>query len=255
MADGITVTVDTAGVRRLFDRIAKESPKLALDAINHGAFAARKAINAEIAKKFDRPTPYTLNALFVAQARRNKLQARVWFKDLEAKSSGRSRGHYLTTQTFGGVRAWKQFEARLNRVGALPAAHYAVPSPAFPLDAYGNPKRSEITKIMSWLGAFDEIGYSANKTAAGKAKAKRGTRSRRGYAYFMASKTNPRTRHLRPGIYLKTRFGFGWAIKPMLLFVPQSGYTQRLRFFEVGYDAARDAIRRSLAAAWKQRYG
>jgi len=255
MADFIKLTVDDSGVRRLFEKIKREAPKVAIDAINHAAFSARKAVQTEMRTAFDRPTPYTLNSMEVIKAKPSKLEARVWFKDLEQKSATTGRGHYLTTQVFGGQREWKQFEARLRRVLWLPPGHYAVPALGAELNAYGNIKPGEITKVMSWLGAFDEVGYSANKTAEGKARAKRGTKRRRGTAYFVASRTDRRTRHLHPGVYRKTRFGFGWAIKPVLLFVPYARYRKRLKFFEVGYGAAQRTLREDVAKAWKARIG
>jgi hypothetical protein len=253
MADYIRLTVDDSGVRRLFARIQREAPKLAADAITHAAFSGRKAIQASMGQVFDRPTQYTLNSMTVQKATPNRLEAKIWFKDLEAKSAATNRRHYLVTETFGGQRPLKQFEARLEKVGILPPGHYAVPGPGAPLDANGNMLKSEITKIMSWFAGFDEVGYSANKTAAGRERAKRGTRTRRGTAYFVARRTDLRTKHLQPGIYRKTRFAFGWAIKPVILFVPKSSYRKRLPFYEVGREAAVRTLRDDIARAWKER--
>lgn len=246
MSDFIRIKVDTRDVERALQQLGRKAPAALADALTKAAYSARKAVQGEMKTVFDRPTPFTLNSMYVSRATPTRLEAKVDFKDLEAKSVATNRSHYLTVETFGGVRPLKQFEAALQRVGAMPEGWRAVPGPGAELDSFGNMKRGQITQIMSWLGAFKEVGFQANITDKSRKRAMKGTRSRRGFAYFAVTGRDPRTRHLAPGVYRKTRTAWGWAIKPIVLFVPGARYARRLKFFEVGTAAGQRSLQTTL---------
>lgn len=202
----------------------------------------RPKIRAEMVRVFDRPTPYTLNSMFVKGATKASLEARVWLKD-NPFGKGTPADRYLAPQIFGGERRQKGLERALQAARLMLPGQFAVPAAGAQLDAYGNVKRSQIVQIMSQLRAQVGAGYESR---ASNSAASRRTVARQGQTYFALP---VQTRGLRPGVYLKKRFAHGSAIRPVFLFVGQVRYRQRLRFFEVGETAARIAFPRHFEAA------
>lgn len=214
-------------------------------------FAERK-IKEEIPRVFDRPTPFTRRATFVQPATKRQLYAMVFIREQEKGRVAPIR--YLQPQIYGGTRGRKSFEKRLIEAGKMPPNHYAVTAVAADLDRYGNMKGGQITKMLSDLQAqFDE---TQNTTARSARRRLRSTR-RRATFYFSTWPPSPKTQHLRPGIYLRSHFGFGTAIKPVLIFVRRVRYGRRLRFFEIADQTSRMrfpiefaiAMRRAIATA------
>ncbi len=82
----------------------------------------------------------------------------------------------------------------------------------------------------------------------------RGTRSRRGFAYFAVQPGHP---HLTPGIYQRLALASGSAIKPVLIFVDSAHYQRVYSFREVAArafarhwgDEFRAALQRAIATA------
>ncbi|MGA4815434.1 hypothetical protein ACPA9J_10245 [Pseudomonas aeruginosa] len=67
---------------------------------------------------FDRPTPYTLNSLRMVPARKDRLEARVWFKD-EADGA-QPASVWIAPEVYGGPRRNKPAELQLRAKGILP---------------------------------------------------------------------------------------------------------------------------------------
>lgn len=197
--------------------------------ITRTAQVIKKNILNEMSQKFDRPTPYTLNSLYLTAAKPKRLEAVVWLRDTTAgKSTPATK--YIGPQVHGGARNLKRFERALQRTGILPAGMYAVPGEGATMDAFGNMSRGQIVKILSYFQAFGEQGYTANSTVKTRAKLAKGTKKKRGIEYFVVRAGN---RGLTPGIYQRTRFVFGAAIKPVLIFVRSPAYARRLDFFGI----------------------
>lgn len=210
-----------------------------------------KAQREEIMRIFDRPTPYTRNSIRTRPARKTKLEAVVWLKDDTFK--GGSATDYLLPQIEGGQRVLKRSEKALYRVGVLPSGWYAVPGTAAQLDAFGNMSRSQLVKILSYFQAFGQQGYRANTTETGRAKLKRGTRSRRGVEYFLALPSIRRTRHLTPGIYEVIQSGFGRATpRPVLVFVRRATYRKRWDWYGIAQRVIDQETSRVWAQSWAQ---
>jgi hypothetical protein len=250
----LTVSVNTKAVKAMLDKVKRAAPAVVAEAMNHTANSARVAIRREMERAFDRPTKYTLDSLYVDKASATKLQAKLWFKRLEAKSGGSGRyAHYLIPQIFGGRRDFKQFERLLRTKGVLPHGLYAVPGEAAEMDANGNMRPQQIRQIISWMQADQETGYAANLTEASRKKWVKTTKRRRGFAFFAVNGQDKRTRHLRPGIYKRTATAWGWALQPILAFVRMPRYAKRLRFFEVGQAEIERKFPSAFEKAWNQR--
>lgn len=212
-------------------------------------FSALK-LKEEMGRVFDRPTPFTLNSLYVSPATKQSLTASVKIKDEALK--GNAAIKFLGPEIYGGSRGLKASEHLLQRAGVLPAGWAMVPASAAPLDGYGNLKRGVIQRILSQLHASRDV--LANET-----KASRKRKSRKvGGRYFAAIPGRARTQHLKPGIYERFGFAMGSAIRPVLLFVPRMpSYSRRYRFFEIADQVSRMrwpiefglAMRQALATA------
>lgn len=219
----VSVDFETAQATAVLGGYERQLPFALALALTRTAEAAKVGVQQEMRQVFDRPTPFTLDALRVQPATKSKPEAAVFFKDRGGKGLTDAKTRY-GHQVFGGQRALKRMEARLRRIGLLGVSEEAVPGQAAKLDGYGNMSRGQIVQILSWFEAFGEAGFSANSTAATRAKRAKGTRSRRGERFFLKRDRPGR------GIYRAVRTGFGDVIQPVLMFVSRSKYKPRLNF-------------------------
>lgn len=185
--------------------------KVLYDTLNNTAQDTKAGLIDEMQRVFDRPTPFTLNALQTKLDKPN-LSVSVGFKDFAGK--GTSAGHYLQPQVYGGGRPMKRSETLL--------AHYYTPGGGIGKDQYGNIRGSQITQILSSLGRFPEVGYMANVTPRSR---KRNAKPRN---YFMVG---PGNRGLHAGVWERTASG---KVKPILIFIDPPSYHIRFKFFDVG---------------------
>ncbi|SFK45518.1 hypothetical protein [Azotobacter beijerinckii] len=203
------------------DRLAGDLPKRALaDALNHTANQARIALRAEMESVFDRPTPFTLNAVRILNAKPSSLEAAVWVKDeKDNNSKGQAPEDWVAPEVFGGPRVDKKSEMLLRRRGTLPAGRFIVPAEGARLDAYGNMSRGHMLQILSGLRLLSRPGYTADAS-------NRWRSFRKGHAeaFFV----------MRRG---KVPIGIaerrGKTVKMVLAFVRQPIYRQRLDFHGV----------------------
>jgi hypothetical protein len=236
--------------KHLTDLSKKQIPFATMLALNQTAKSAKEALTAQLKVTFDRPTPYTVNSLFVKPATKSKLVARVEHKDFLSK--GKPPGEYLQPQIEGGLRKQKRSEVALGRLIGMPRGYWT-PGPGAQLDAYGNIKNGDITKILSAVQALGEQGYLGNRTAA--------SAKRKGKAlevYFVVPKNNPRG--MAPGVYQR----FGRAVstegrgKKKTLIQQQGAIVPVLFFHErVTYDAIYDmagTVERITAAEFGKRF-
>ena len=204
--------------------------KVLLNTINDTArLDAKPAIQEEMKKVFDRPTPYTLNSVYT------KLNTQDMSVDIGLKEwggKGTAAAEYLKPQIFGGGRPMKRSEKYLGS--------YYVPGAGARLNQYGNMSGAQITQILSALKAFPEVGYLANVTGRSR---KRNKKIRN---FFMVK--NPGG-NLHPGVY--ERLGSG-KIKPILIFIGSPHYTIRLRWFDVIQKAVNQNIQRRFNDAYNR---
>lgn len=238
MGAGVKITVQTnvAQVAAAMRAYASQVPFATAKALTKTAQDIRNAERDEMRKVFDRPTPYTLNSLYLERATKRELVARVWFKD-----DGSTRPHYINPQVSGGDRVLKRFEQRLVRAGYMQPGERAVPGAGARLDAYGNVSKGQIVKILSQLKTANVLGDFSDATNSKRSRAKRAKE-----AYFVsrgrgtafgggAWKNGEKSQHLPRGVWVRRSFGaLGTAIKPVLLFVGRTSYKPRFKFFEVG---------------------
>lgn len=229
MSDGLRLNITTnfpEVVQRL-RALGDQAANVAAVELSRTAWEVRAAIKAEMSRAFDRPTQYTLNGILVKPATRNSLEARVWLKDQGSAGKGTPADRFLGPQVFGGVRRQKGLEKALQATGLMAAGYVAVPAEGAQLDGNGNVKRSQIVQILSQLKVQQRAGYESRRSNSG---ASRRAVSRQGVTYFALPAA---TRGLKPGIYLKRKFGHGSAIRPVFIFTSQAQYQPRLKFFEV----------------------
>ena len=228
------VTGDVSKItRHLSDLSRRQVPFATASALTKTAKFVQQKIKEEIPRVFDRPTRFTLNSTWVRPATKARLWAEVKIKDEVARAVPPIR--WLAPQIYGGSRGPKGFEKALLRMGKMPPG-YAVPASSMPRDAYGNVSKGQIVKILADLQALrDPLDRATPKSRLKR----RRSRTKRAQFYFSTYPVNWRTAHLKPGIYVRTEFGFGSSIRPVMLFVPAVRYRKRLRFYEIADQSAR----------------
>jgi hypothetical protein len=203
-------------------------------ALTRTAGEVKTAVRNELQRSIDRPTPYTLNSLFVKPATAARLEAVTFIKDDRATSkAGTPPTRYLLPQIEGGKRNVKRFERALQLAGHLPAGWVVVPGVGARLDAYGNIERGQIIQVLSQLritlvaGTTRNLGFGKKGIAA----------QRKAGGRFFVIKPG---RTAQPGVY--QREFFGQSITPVMIFVKGAQYRRRIDFEGV----ARRAIARNL---------
>jgi hypothetical protein len=224
----IDVKHDMDALIRKMDLRRDRVPFAASVALNATATATKAAERQEMERVFDRPTPYTLNSLFIKPSTKASLTAKVWLKDTSVTFGG---DHYLTPQIYGGSRPVKRFEKMLRQVLVVPMDFVAVPGRAAKLDGYGNISRGQIQQLLAYFQAFYLSGTtSANMDKKRRDKLAKGTKTKQGYSYFVG---RPGGGKLPPGIWQRFQFAAGSSIKPIIIFVDHADYKKRLDFFAV----------------------
>ena len=235
MKEDRPVKVEIRGLEEAID-IAREvkgqAPYIIARTISKTAKAVQAAEIDEIRKVFDRPTPYTLGGVYAKTASKSDLTGRVWLKDKLQAGKGTAAVDFLYPQVHGGERQLKRFEKALQYAGVLPKGYYAVPGSGAKKDQYGNMSKGQIVQILSYFRAMGQVGYAGNMTDKRKAKLAKGTKTTRGFVYFAIGPG----KNIHPGIYEKTGFAWGTALKCVLLFVKKVRYTPRFDFYGVGQD-------------------
>lgn len=245
MSTGIqlsAVMLNTEAVSQLLRDMAGDKARGAyVKALNDAGFHARKTMQDEMRKRFDRVTPYIERSPWVRRATPDKLEVVIEARDMGGK--GVDPQKILTAQALGGRRRDKRSEAALRRVGILPAGYQtAIPRDPFPgsEDAFGNLKGAFLVQLISYFQAFGEQGYRANMTDRRKRKlrnqqgignisAKKVYKTTLGARFFVSygRMRDNKTSHLPPGIWA-ARGTHDVDVKPVLMFVRAGTYKPRL---------------------------
>lgn len=239
----ISVTSNFQRALAHLGKIEKQARFATARALNAAAYKAAQETGKEMAKVFDRPTPWVLKSVRYTKATTAKLQAKVDF-DRWGNKFGVTVSHVLRAQIAGGRRKLKRHEVALQRAGILPAGHAIVPGAGAQIDRHGNMSAGQIVQIASWFRSFGEQGYSANMRDGGRRLGRDNKRTgARGFAYFVLKKKHGK---LPPGVYQRFKLGFGSAVRPVMTFVRIPEYRRRLDFYGVAERAA--------AAEFKERF-
>lgn len=194
----------------------------AATALTRTAVDVKAGVQKQLPSVFDRPTPYTVNSLFVARATPEKLESEVGFKDSSTVGGRLPASRYLMPGVKGGPRRLKAFEKALARVGALPAGRFAVPGRGLQLDQHGNIPLGALREILAHLKAHSGKREKRNLTTARRL---RSAQKKIGGKYIVISDEGE---GLSPGIWRK---GAGRDdVKPVVLFVRPPRYSPRFDF-------------------------
>jgi hypothetical protein len=225
----IKTNIDDA-LKQFYVLEPRHFPFIVALAMNRTMKRIKDDVREEMARAFDRPKPFTLNSLQTVVATKQNLEASIKLRDFAGKGTPASK--YLAPTIYGGKRSYKGFERQLQRAGILPAGMYAVPSNTAPLDQYGGVSGSLIVKMLSYLKAFGEVGYTANRKPG----------ARKAQEFFAI--TTP-DRGLPLGIYQRK----GKGINMLFAFVKQPTYSKQFRFFEVSQNTAQRYLNAELIRA------
>ena len=234
MAQGFTLSVHTnvqAFIARLDDVQKKQVAFVTAYALTKTAQDIKAAEVDVMTKVFDRPTRFTLNALFVKPATKSTLKASVEFKEGFGSIPA---WRYLGPQVVGGGRKHKSHEKRLIEAGLMLGSEYAVPGRAIKLDAYGNIPGSILTRILSDLGAQADKWQNTTVKSRGRRR-----NSKRGRYMVLRGQGIP------PGVYHRTG---PRQVMPVIMFVRAPNYERRYPY----YETARRIMQRNFARHFHQ---
>lgn len=189
---------------------------------------ARDVSTAEISvmeRVFNKPTPYTLNALRVTPATKQTMVASVAFKDF----GGTPAKRFLNPEVHGGPRSQKSNEKQLQPL--MRGFSFAVPGKGTDKDAYGNMKGSEYKRIISQLGVSTDPMQNATKSGRSK-------RARKNNAFFIQ----------KNAVYQRS----GAGIKPVLVFVKAPRYRKRFPFYETAASTVASRFSQNFEAAFQR---
>lgn len=228
-------------------------------ALTRTAALVKAAERDAIGRSFDRPTPYTLNSLFMRPATAARLEATVWLKD-DLAGSGTPATKYLAPQIEGGDRPLKRMEFVLQQAGHMPSGWRAVPGRGAKLDAYGNVSRGQIQQILSQLRVQLTAGSSRSIAVGGDRKTQAKRRRAFGRAGGQIFSLPAGKGKLPPGIYLaegrdfgaKLGYGRTGRITPLLVFVRAVTYRRRWDFYGVADGVAQRELGAQIARSMEE---
>lgn len=234
------VTVEGVdSITKLADQFGRQGKFAMAKALTQTATAVRDEAKSEMFRAIDRPTPYTLDSLWLSPAKVGQLSASVWFKD-DAPGGGTPATRYLIPQVEGGGRSIKRFEKALQLTGHMPRGWYLVPGAGANLDRYGNISRGQVVQILSQLrvqlvaGSERRMGEGAKGIAAQR---------KAGGRFFVV----PPGQRVAPGIYQREFMGRN--ITPVVIYVKSVGYQKRYDFYGTAQRVIDAQLRPRFAAA------
>jgi hypothetical protein len=283
----LTVRVDLKETMAQMDDLQREQvPYAASLALTGVAGHAQASTVEQIRAKLHMPTRYTLDALFIKPAKKDKLESMVYVKDgkgarrytdarfpslgsqfvAEGLNADKTIGHLFK----GGSRDWKGIEWRFKERGLLPRGMAMVPGDGCPLDANGNVAKDFLMQMLAYFEAFRDTKqnmgaerraeYLKGKTTFAQ---RRTTAIINGIEYFISrgkgqwfgagSWKRGRMQHLPPGIWQRVQHGRSGRsfVRPMLMFVRQpTGYR---RYFDLE-QIAEAALGQHWQAEWDRAF-
>lgn len=223
----MAINIDTTAkaVAKQLERIpARQLPFARSLIANRMAQKVQENEISVLKSRIDRPTPWTLNSLYIRAATKTRPEARVWFKDWAPK--GTAADKYLQPAVFGGARNAKRMEKAMAAMGYLKPGQFLVPAQGARLDAYGNMRRSQVVQILSAFRAFSNVGFTAN--ASGSKRSNRRQAKSGANKYFFGEVGG------ELGIWQRVKSAFGDGARPIMLVTDGSPkYRIRFPFFAI----------------------
>lgn len=236
----MSYSIDATDARRAardVRSLGKQAAFANVVALTRTVVEVKSALQEEMRGVFDRPTPFTLNAIYVKPATSLKPEAAVGIKDDATVLTriGTTPNRSLEAEIEGGGRHVKRFEKLLQISGFMPKGWFSVPGQYARLDAYGNVSRGQLIQVLSQLRVNPTAGFDRDIALAGNNKlqnAKRARALKKAGGQFFAL-PNGRGK-LRPGIYQRRDSALGHAApRPVVIFVRSVSYRRRLDFHDV----------------------
>lgn len=244
------IAVTTHGLESVRDLMkslsGKQLAEATAKALNDTGFQARRAMQGEFRRVFDRPTAYILTSPKIVPATPDKLAVVILPTSLGEGKGGKvgvDQQKILQAQEWGGRRADKKSEVVLRRAGILQAGYQTViPATPFPGsdDGHGNLRGAFLQQLLSYLQLFGEQGYSANMKPRARSRLQRGREAPgpmqpgkvhrgKGRRYFVSygRLRGNRSSHLAPGIWAAMGT-HGADVRPVLMFVRTPSYQPRI---------------------------
>jgi hypothetical protein len=201
----------------------KQMPYAIVLMLNETAKGGRLAVQREMDKVFDRPTPYAKRGVVYDRATKQRMQSAVVVTGDRTKG-GLPATAFLGPHIEGGMRSHKAFERQLIERGLMNKRQAAVPAKSAPLDRYGNMTQGFLNRIMADLQIEYRGAGATRKRTDASLKRNKNYRNAR----FFVPKSGS---HLFPGVY--QRNPSDQSIKPVILFVQSSSYKVRLHLKKV----------------------
>jgi hypothetical protein len=223
----IGISLPTEEFRAAIQANSSRLRNAAYKALNKTAQDVQQALQAEMKRVFYKPTPYVLNSTSIKWARRDDLVAEVGFRERAGNIRGGSPQEMIGTQVYGGTRAQKRSEIRIQGLRPGGAPLYMMPARFAQYDANGNPSRGELTQIMSQLNVL----LRGDNRAARRGKRTRKSRTEYFAIFGRGEGTDLSGNALAPGIYRKNAAGRPMPVYFFMKDAPR--YRKRLNWHEV----------------------
>ncbi len=217
------------------DKLSKQYEFAVASALTQTAMDMRVELYREQERKFDRPTRYTKNSMFVVKATKTKLQAEVLLKDRLRSGTSRSHVDTIGHEYSGGKRRQKAIEYFAVRAGLLSNNEILVPSEGARLDAYGNMSRGQVQQVMSQL----RLGADPATYATKSARSKRNQR-RAGTMFWSYGG------HLPRGVWMRSSI----SVIPVLMAEPSPTYRALINVPAIGNRVTQAKFEANLRKAW-----
>jgi hypothetical protein len=233
----LKITFDSREAERQLRGFENQVPFAVAKALTRTAKRTQKEIQGEMARVFRNPTRYTMNSLYIKPAKKNALEAHIFFKDeWSVGSSGTPAAKFLTPEIEGGPRRWKSSEKRLIGRGLLRPGGFALPGRDQALNSAGNMSGGQWTQILSGLGiAHEAPGFQSNITP----KSRKRNRNRALFFPIGGANRVLGIGSREPGKGLKLR----------LWFVDSVHYQNRLDFYGVGERVIKEHLQSEISKA------
>ena len=159
----VTARVNSKQFERKMLRIEREVRFAAMLALNDTGFDVRRAVQGELRQRLDRPTRYTLGAIYVTKASKSHLVATIGLKGANQSTTPNAPQETIGQQFKGGRRKRKKIEQALTKLGLIGPSDYVVPGRGAALNRYGNISLAVTRRIVRELAG---TGRKRANTAA-----------------------------------------------------------------------------------------